>query len=149
MYEICPLTSENAADCLKQLFENFEYIKNKGELLSGKHVDELLDQRRVYFLFARKKSTVIGYCLTYIFPSHYSNDYRAYLYDVEILPQFRKRGIGKALMNETVRYLKSINVEEMWLGVSIDNMPANALYKSTGGNQSEDIFYDFTFKLNP
>ena len=78
----------------------------------------------------------------------HSSGYLAYLYDIEVMENQRRKGIGRLLMEYLLAHLKSIGVTELWLGTATDNQPGQALFSSTGGIKSAETFNDFTFELN-
>jgi ribosomal protein S18 acetylase RimI-like enzyme len=68
-----------------------------------------------------------------------------YIDELDTHPDFRRMGVGKALMNELFRYAKEWGLKEVWLGTEPDNDAANALYKSLKPTQVEKfIGYTFT-----
>jgi ribosomal protein S18 acetylase RimI-like enzyme len=123
-------------------------IDNKEELASSNHLQQLLTDDRSYLFAAFLDGEVIGYALAYRFPSLYSSDYLAYLYDIEVKALHRKKGAGRLLMNTLLRYLKIDGVSELWLGTAINNVEGQALFSSAGGIRSNEIFNDFTFELS-
>jgi ribosomal protein S18 acetylase RimI-like enzyme len=56
---------------------------------------------------------VVGYALAYRFPSLYSADNLAYLYDIEVLPSQRKKGVGHKLIENILANLKADGVTEL------------------------------------
>jgi len=51
---------------------------------------------------------------------------------IGVLPSHRGKGLGRALLLESIRRLKSKEPESVWLTVSTDNAPAFKLYSSLG-----------------
>ena len=51
---------------------------------------------------------------------------------IGVLPSHRGKGLGRALLLESVRRLRSKEPESVWLTVSTDNAPAFKLYSSLG-----------------
>ena len=90
---------------------------------------------------------LIGFALTYKFPSIFSSGDLAYLYDIEILPDQRRKGVGSMLMDFLLDHLKSIGVSELWLGTATDNIAAQALFGRKGGIKSDETFKEFIFQL--
>ncbi len=122
-------------------------IDNKEELTSTNHLQKLLTDDRSYLFAVLIDEEIIGYALAYIFPSLYKSNYLAYLYDIEVLVTFRRKGAGKFLMKTLLAHLKADAVSELWLGTATDNVEAQALFKSTGGIKSDETFNDFTYVL--
>ncbi len=122
-------------------------IEDSDEKPSAKHLEKLLTDDRTYLLAAVLDNKVIGYALAYRFPSLYASDYLAYLYDIEVLEVYRRKGAGRLLMETLLTHLKSDGVSELWLGTATDNIEGQALFSATGGIKSGETFNDFTFEL--
>ena len=55
-----------------------------------------------------------------------------YVYYIAVAKASRKRGIGKLLLEDTMRYFKASSVEEVFASVEEDNEPSEALFASEG-----------------
>jgi len=69
-------------------------------------LEKLLSDDRTYLFAVTLDENVIGYALAYRFPSLYSSDYLAYLYDIEVLPSHKRKGAGRFLMETLLTYFK-------------------------------------------
>lgn len=65
------------------------------------------------------------------------------LYEIEVAPEHRGRGIGRALLTRFRDLAMSEGHRKMWLFTDEGNVPAKALYRSTGGSASphEDVTF--------
>jgi ribosomal protein S18 acetylase RimI-like enzyme len=115
---------------------------------SLEHLNTLLEDDRSYLFAALEESSVIGYALAYRFPSLYSSDYLAYLYDIEVSPTHRRKGVGRSLIEKVLEHLRLDNVKELWLGTGTDNREGQRLFSSTGAIKSEETFNDYTYYLS-
>jgi ribosomal protein S18 acetylase RimI-like enzyme len=115
---------------------------------SPSHFETFLGNDTCYVIAAIGESGVLGFALAYRFPSFYAAEQTAYLYDIEVLPEQRNRGIGKQLIAELLTHLKSDGVNEMWLGTAIDNFPAQRLFSITGAEKEEEQFYEYIYYLD-
>lgn len=120
---------------------------NSDEKPTTNHLEKLLTDDRTYLLAAVFEDNVVGYALAYRFPSLYASDYLAYLYDIEVLMKYRRKGVGRLLIETLLTHLKSDGVSELWLGTATDNLEGQALFSSTGGIKSGETFNDFTYEL--
>lgn len=111
------------------------------------HLETLLDDDRSYLLAAVVDTNVVGYSLAYRFPSLYATGNMAYLYDIDVVPEYRQKGIGRLLIETMISILKQDDVVEVWLGTAVDNVPAQRLFTATGGIKSGETFYDYTYDL--
>ena len=130
---------------VNSIMDNF--IENIDEKPSVNHSRTFLSDDRTYLLAATWGSNVIGYALAYKYPSLYSSDYLAYLYDIEVLETHRRKGAGRLLIKTLLTLLKSDGVNELWLGTATDNTEGQGLFSSTGGIKSGETFNDYTYKL--
>ncbi|MEO6168893.1 MAG: GNAT family N-acetyltransferase [Chitinophagales bacterium] len=115
---------------------------------SVNHLNDLLKNETCYLMAALDNNFVIGFALAYQFPSFYSEAPTAYLYDIEVLPDHRMKGIGRALIAELHQHLKSNGVNEIWLGTAIANIPAQKLFNSTGAQKEGEAFYEYFYYLD-
>ena len=114
---------------------------------SAGHIHNLLADDRTYLYAAQFEKSVAGYALAYKFPSLYSSGYLAYLYDIEVLQQYRRKGVGLLLMETLKRDLKQAGVHELFLGTATDNVEGQAFFTAAGGIKSGETFNDFTWEF--
>ena len=129
------------------LINHIDSSDRKSTRPSSEHLKMLLNDDRSYLFAALEDNAVVGYALVYRFPSLYSSAYLAYLYDIEVSADYRRKGIGKLLIQVTLEHLKLDNVNELWLGTGVDNPEGQGLFSSTGAIKSEEVFNDYTYYL--
>lgn len=110
-------------------------------------MEELLDDDRSYLIAAISDGIVYGYTLAYRFPSLYASEYLAYLYDIEVSLKYRRKGIGRLLVETLLTCLQADGVKEVWLGTAVDNVEGQGLFHSTGAVKSGETFNDYTYYL--
>lgn len=71
-----------------------------------------------------------------------------YLYDLFVLPEARRRGVAKALMNAAQSHAIRRGANRLQLDTAVDNRAAQALYESLGWRRDE-AFYTYHLELNP
>ncbi len=65
--------------------------------------------------------------------------------EVGVSPKWQRRGIASRLMAEIFAWAKEEGLNSLWLATEGDNLPAQALYRSCGGNEAKDIHvYDWS-----
>src|SRR4051812_37658071 len=101
------------------------------EMPTLSHLKTLLDDDRSYLYTAISDGVVAGYTLAYRFPSLYASEYLAYLYDIEVSPEFRRQGIGRAMITSLLEQMKADGVKEVWLGTAVDNDEGQHFFHST------------------
>lgn len=70
-----------------------------------------------------------------------------YIDEVDVVADFRRQGVGRAMMDELLRIAKAEGCAEAWLGTEEDNEPAKNLYRSVQRVQTES-FVGFTYPLD-
>ncbi len=129
-------------------------LKNFGEntgrdavLPSFHHLSAFLSNKACYLIAALDNNVMLGFTLAYRFPSFYAEENTAYLYDIEVLPAHRKKGIGRLLIRHLLKELKKDGVSEIWLGTGVDNIPAQRLFSATSAQQEAETFYEYFYYL--
>ncbi len=74
------------------------FIDNSDNKPSPNHLQKLLTDDRTYLLAAVADDNIIGFAVAYRFLSFYTSGYLAYLYDIEVLTNYRRKGAGKLLI---------------------------------------------------
>ena len=69
------------------------------------------------------------------------HDGTAMLHALVTLPEFRRKGLGRAIMAETVRWARAAGAEHLALVVTQANGPANALYRGLGMRPATQYHY--------
>lgn len=59
-----------------------------------------------------------------------------YILNIYTLPQFRKKGYGKSLVNEIIKYADSNNIKRLWLDASEQGKP---IYLQTGFEEKKNV----------
>jgi ribosomal protein S18 acetylase RimI-like enzyme len=111
-------------DETKRLF-NYDVLKNRIESGAGK-----------IFLVENKKSKIIGYCITRIYEitNHpvFKDTNTLDIEDFFIVKKYRRKGIGKKLFKEVIKYGKEKKIKFIELDVWDFNQNAKLFYKHLG-----------------
>ena len=98
---------------------------------------ELASTWRDLFLVSEINNRIVGYSVSRIeidegfFRSNVVK--RGHVISIAVLPEYRRKGVGTALMSETMKRMKErYNAEEVMLEVRVSNYPAIELYKKLG-----------------
>jgi aminoglycoside 3-N-acetyltransferase I len=102
------------------------------------HLQTLLDNPAIIFLAAYSENQVVGGLTAYVLPSVYAEKPEMYLYDLAILTDHQRKGIGKQLLEELKNHARSLNVSEIYVQADIVDAGALAFYRATGGIE-EDV----------
>lgn len=91
----------------------------------------LADPGTVVFV-AEAGSDVVGWVWG-VRQRHVLGHIQLQLYEIEVLPGFRGRGLGRALVEEVLEVARREGHARMWLFTDEDNKAARRLYEAAGG----------------
>jgi len=112
------------------------------DLISG-----LINQPNYVFFLAKWNGEYAGFANCFVNFSTFKAKQLINIHDFAVAPQFRKMGIGKALMNEIFNYSQKISFCKVTLEVRNDNPKAQNLYKSLGFSECNPPMYFWEYLL--
>ena len=77
----------------------------------------------------------------------YDHELWLYVDEVDVCADQRQKGAGKAIMNKLLDIAEDEECEEVWLGTEVDNVAANALYRSIDPDDIEQ-FVGYTWETD-
>jgi len=106
-------------------------------------MDRLSNNDSIIFCAFSEQKTVTGF--TQLYPSYSSVSMRKIwiLNDLFVQPDFRNRGIGRALIAKAIEFAKLDGAVRLSLSTAKNN-PAQFLYEKTGFRESSFKFYNFS-----
>ena len=84
-----------------------------------------------YYLIAQHGWEVMGWILLGFDQNFYQNKPVGFLYELYVFPPYRKKGVGKLLMNEAIAQLKQAGMNNVQLNVFAGNS-AKKMYEKLG-----------------
>ncbi len=90
------------------------------------------------FLLAYKDGWIAGMVSAYLLQRMDDLSSELFFYEIGVHKDFRKQGIGKALIEELKKIGREMGTQEMFVLTNASNIPAMRLYESTGGVATED-----------
>ncbi|WP_226683250.1 GNAT family N-acetyltransferase [Sutcliffiella horikoshii] len=138
-----------------------EALKNKPEAFSSSYEDEVdftvekyrnrFSNDHTYTFGAFKGENLVG-TVTLLCETKKKIKHRATIVAMYVMPNQRKLGVGKALMNVAINKAKELKeIEQVYLTVTASNEPAKRLYESLGfvtygidrnGLKIDDTYFD-------
>ena len=119
--------------------ENYKKCSNiwdmeKNNKFAEKFYNELLSGNRITYVYALDDEYIAEISLVY---NMNDSDYtipnkRAYVSRLIVKPEYRRKGIGKALVDFIKHTANELGLDELSIGVDIDNYPALKLYVQSG-----------------
>jgi len=101
----------------KKRFQKFSFETRKAALLS---------KGKIYILTAREKEKLIGYCISC--KTHQEGEIESLYVD----PDYRKTGIGRQFIRDSIKWLENQNVDEIILKVAAGNEQVVDFYRNFG-----------------
>jgi ribosomal-protein-alanine N-acetyltransferase len=88
--------------------------------------NEMVNNPYASYVVMEENNKIIGYCGLWVVLED------AHITNVAVLPEFRGRKLGEALMNQAMELAKSFGAERMSLEVRVSNTVAQGLYRKLG-----------------
>ena len=145
--ELQILQSHNL-DELKELillFEDVFEMKNF-KLPDETHLRKLLAKENFFAVVAKTNDKIIGGLTIYVLDQYYSHKPLAYIYDLAVLTNYQRKGVGRKLIAFTNQYFKEKGFEEVFVQADeVDNYALD-FYRLTNPTEEEKVRH-FYYKL--
>jgi aminoglycoside 3-N-acetyltransferase I len=99
------------------------------------YMAHFLDNKDNYFYVAEVAGKLVGFLLAYKMDRCDGERAMMFLYEIEVLSQRRRQGIGKALVQATKKECEQKRFLKMFVITDGSNEPAKNLYSSAGGRR--------------
>ena len=106
--------------------------QNLQEELAKKNVEGLREQSNYVFFLAYYRGELAGVANCFVNFSTFKGKQLINIHDFSVSPNFRRKGIGEAMMNRIVEYCNENDFCKITLEVRYDNPGAQHLYKKMG-----------------
>lgn len=138
--EIVKSNDIDKLDKLISVFENVFEMKNL-KRPSITHFQKLLSKDNFLAIIAKKDNTIVGGLTVYLLNQFYSERRLAYLYDLAVLTEYQRGGIGKQLIEFTKDYCRHQGFEELF--VQVDKVDDHAIdfYRLTKPTREEHVIH--------
>jgi len=127
-------------DIFKEVFENTDTMPSK------EYLSKLLQNPNFFVLVASVDSRIVGGLSVYVLHSYYAEKPVAYIYDVGILPQYQRQGIGKSLMEFLIQFCRENGFREAYVEAETEDLDAVNFYRITNFShelQATHFTYNF------
>ncbi len=123
----------------------------ENEIVEGEYTAEALarylQQSGHLFLRASVHGKFAGMAAAAILDKAYKNSRWLYVDELDVTADFRRMGVGAALMQELLSLARENQCVELWLGTETDNRAARALYESLQPSEIEP-FIGFNYRVS-
>ena len=108
---------------------------------------EFLSDPRHRLVVALDEDVVIGFvsAVIYLHPDKPAPE--LWINEIGVAPTHQRQGIGKRLLQAILEHAKQAGCIEAWVLTERDNMPAMAMYRSIGAEETLPDPVMFTFRL--
>ncbi len=127
-------------DILKQITTKFKEAENfntdffdnpMNQLIAGLHKDE-----------------VVGFALAYKLSRIDTNRFMMLLYEIEVLPEHRRKGAAKKMLDEIIQLAKDEACYKLFLITNESNVPAMTMFEIHGAERDNRDDVILTFDLD-
>lgn len=106
----------------------------------------LLADDRVLFVVALEGDRPVGFVLAYELLRRHGDRSKLFVYEVEVDPVHRRRGVASALLAELESLARARGIRRGWVLTDRSNEAAMALYRSAGGVEPhEETMWEFRY----
>ena len=146
--ELQILQSRNLSELkeLVLLFANVFEMKNF-KLPDETHLRKLLAKENFFAVVAKTNDKIIGGLTIYILDQYYSHKPLAYIYDLAVLTNYQRKGVGKSLIAFTNNFCKQKGFEEVFVQADKVDDYAIDFYRTTKPTNEEQVVH-FYYTLN-
>jgi ribosomal protein S18 acetylase RimI-like enzyme len=106
----------------------------------------LLADPRSLMLVAFDGERPVGFVLGHELPRRHGERAKLFVYEVEVADAHRRRGIASTLLSQLEELARERGIPAGFVLTEPDNDPANALYRSAGGESSTVVQWDFSYE---
>jgi aminoglycoside 3-N-acetyltransferase I len=136
---------------LNELTELIAVFRNVFEmetaLPDNAYLQNLLHQDNFFAVTAKCDDKIIGGLTVYVLHQYYSVKPLAYIYDLAVLAEHQRKGIGKKLITFVNEYCEQQGFEEVFVQANLEDEYALDFYRSTKPTNEEQVIH-FYYKLN-
>ena len=110
---------------------------------------DVFDSDSIWLVLAFMGTNPAGIAILIRIPKLDARQGYLYLDELHVLHPYRRRGVGRALLERSIELAAEHGLRGLRLLTRIDNAPARRLYESVGFAGNETFFYQFQFDHSP
>ena len=103
------------------------------------------DERTIFLVSFDEEGAPMGFVFGYELPRRHGDPSILFVYELEVDPAWRRRGIASRLLRELAQIARARGIETGFVLTSASNAAAMRLYESIGGTRpnDDDVMWDF------
>ncbi|MFC1901068.1 GNAT family N-acetyltransferase [Chloroflexota bacterium] len=109
--------------------------ENADKIIIEKDIRPAIKSKNSKILVALDDGQIIGHSYAFIIepdPATAKRGKYGYIHDLFVIPEYRRRGIGKQLFDEILKWFHSLDIDRVELEVIVGNYLANSFWKKHG-----------------
>ena len=116
-----------------------------GNAVTEEHLLRFLQNRANLLFAAFAGDEVVGFLSAHRLDRFKDFRKQIFVYEVDVAPEWRRRGVGRRLINDLLAAARLENADEVFVLTSYSNALARRLYESAGGiaENGDDLMYVF------
>jgi len=141
----------NDIEIAKELFLFFQTDDGIAtpRVASSERLEELLADDNFCILVAFADGKLIGGLTAYVLKMYKRNSIKVMLYEIGVKPKYRRKGVGRKLVENLKTLSAEQNAEEILIPTTANNRNGKEFYKATGGILSADsVTYKYILEKN-
>lgn len=142
------ICSKNEVEDFYQLLHVFEAaFEMEGFKSPDKaYLSGLLNKANFLVFVAKHNDRVVGGLTVHVLDSYYVAKPVAYIYDVGVLADYQRKGIGKQLIASLTAYCKARGFEDAYVAAEADDLQAVNFYRTTPiSSELPSIHFTYSF----
>lgn len=143
------ILAKTDSDEFLELIKLFKIVFEMEDLIipDKKYLEKLLAKEGFFVFAAKNNDTVIGGLTVYTLEQYYSEKPLAYIYDVGVLPEYQRMGIGKKLIAALKAYCIENGFDAAYVEAESDDQQAVDFYRKTAFSSILQATH-FTYSFN-
>ena len=109
------------------------------------HLARALATPSCYVFLAFRAGAPVGYVSAYRFPRLDHASDQVYLFDIEVAPAERRRGVGRRLVEALLAACWADGATWAWAGTARENEAAQRLFAAAGGERVSETYIEYHF----
>lgn len=130
----------------KELISVFQQVFEmpNTDLPKDNHLSRLLSDDGFLVLVALEGEKVVGGLTLYLLPQYYEEFPVGYIYDVGVLPEYQRKGVGRKLLEKALQHSGEKGCREIFVQADKEDTHALEFYRSCGASIESEVVH-FTF----
>ena len=120
------ILKSNDIDELKELISVFENVFDMENFKRpiNTHLQKLLNNENFIAVIAKTENKIIAGLTAYVLDQYYSERPLAYIYDLAVLTEYQRKGVGRSLIEFTKEFCRQKGFEEVFVqATKLTTMP--------------------------